>query len=156
MAVIELTKDNFTETIEGNGTVIVDFWATWCGPCRAFAPIFEKASAKHEDVVFAKIDTDAQKELAAAFQIRSIPTLMAFRENIAVFHQAGMMRPKQLDELVEKVGELDMDEVRRQIAEHEAADAAEAAKDSADSDGEEPEVETPAAAGAEDEANDDF
>ncbi len=120
MAVIELTKDNFNETIEQGGIVFVDFWATWCGPCRAFAPIYDKAAERNEDVVFGKIDTDAQRELAAAFQIQSIPTLMGFRDNIAVFKHSGMMRPAQLDDVLGKIRGLDMDDVRRQIAEHEA------------------------------------
>jgi thioredoxin len=121
MSVIELTKDNFQETIDGEGIVLVDFWATWCGPCRAFAPVFEKAAGAHGDVTFAKVDTEAQRELAAAFQIQAIPTLMAFRDNILVFRQAGALPGSALERLISDVKGLDMDDVRKQIAEHEAA-----------------------------------
>ncbi|PRP96581.1 putative thioredoxin-2 [Enhygromyxa salina] len=121
MSVIELTKDNFQETIDGEGIVFVDFWATWCGPCRAFAPTFEKAAEKHQDIKFGKIDTEAQRELAAAFQIQAIPTLAAFRDNILVFRQSGALPPPAFERLIGEVRGLDMDDVRRQIAEAEAS-----------------------------------
>lgn len=121
MSLIELTKDNFQETINGDGIVFVDFWAAWCGPCRAFAPTFEKAATKHEDITFGKIDTESQRELASAFQIASIPTLMAFRDNILVFTQPGAMQPPAFERLIGEIRELDMDDVRKQIAEHEAS-----------------------------------
>lgn len=120
MSTIELTKENFKETIEGNATVIVDFWAPWCGPCRAFAPTFEAVSEANEDVVFAKVNTEEQPELGAAFGIRSIPTLMAFRDQIAIFQQAGALPRGPFEQLVEKIKELDMDEVRAQIAAQDA------------------------------------
>lgn len=113
MATIALTQETFEETISGNDIVVIDFWASWCGPCKAFAPVFEKVSGQFTDVVFAKVDTDAQQELAAAFQIRSIPTLMIFRESTILFAQPGMVPEKVLVELVEKVRTLDMEEVRK-------------------------------------------
>jgi len=122
MATVELTKDNFEETITGNDTVIVDFWAEWCGPCRQFAPTFEKASGEHADIVFGKVDTEAQPELAEFFNIRSIPTLMVFRDNVVLYSQAGALPDHVLDELIGKVREVDMDEVHKQIAEHQAAE----------------------------------
>jgi thioredoxin 1 len=118
VATVELTSDNFTSTIDDNEVVLVDFWADWCGPCRTFAPFYDAVSARHEDVVFGKVDTEAQQELAGAFQIRSIPTLMAFRDNVMVFQQAGVMPEAALEDLVEQIKALDMDEVHRQIAEH--------------------------------------
>ncbi|PRQ08756.1 thioredoxin [Enhygromyxa salina] len=121
MSLIELTTDNFQETIDGDGIVFVDFWASWCGPCRAFAPTFENAAAKHEDITFGKIDTESQRELASAFQIQSIPTLMAFRDNILVFNQAGALPPAAFERLIGEIRGLDMDDVRKQIAEHEAS-----------------------------------
>lgn len=135
MSVIELTKDNFQDTIDKDGIVIVDFWATWCGPCRAFAPTFEKAATKHTDITFAKLDTEHQREVAGAFQIQAIPTLMAFRDNILVFRQAGALPPPAFERLIGEVRGLDMDEVRKQIAEAEhehgddAGDSGEAASD---------------------------
>lgn len=120
MATLTLTKDNIEETIERNDVVLLDFWASWCGPCRAFAPTFEAASEKYPSAVFGKIDTEDQRELAAGLQITSIPTLMIFRENILVFRQPGALPPGALNDLIDKVLELDMDDVRRQIAEHEA------------------------------------
>ena len=121
MSTIELTKDNFQEIIDGDGIVFVDFWATWCGPCRTFAPVFENAAKKHVDVKFGKIDTESQRELAAAFEIQAIPTLMAFRDNILVFRQSGALPPPAFERLIEEVRGLDMDDIRKQIAEHEAS-----------------------------------
>jgi len=116
MATIELNSDNFRPTIDGNETVIVDFWAPWCAPCRSFAPVFEAASEKHPDVVFAKINTEEQQELAAAFNIRSIPTLMVFRQQIILYAEAGALPAQALDQLIAQIGQLDMDKVRADIA----------------------------------------
>ena len=115
MAVVELTKENFEQVVTSNPTVIVDYWAPWCGPCRGFAPVFEKVSEKHPDVVFAKVNTDEEQEIASHFQIRSIPTLMVFREQIIVFSQPGALPQGAFEQVVDKVKELDMDEVRKQI-----------------------------------------
>ncbi len=115
MATIELNQDNFESTISDNDIVIVDFWAPWCGPCRSFAPTFEAVSEKHEDIVFAKVNTEDEQEIAAAFQIRSIPTLMIFREKIILFSQPGAMPGQQLEDIIKQVRELDMDEVRKDI-----------------------------------------
>jgi thioredoxin 1 len=120
MATTDLTgSENFQKTIDDNDIVLVDFWADWCGPCKSFAPTYESVSEQHDDVVFAKVDTEAQQELAAAFQIRSIPTLMAFRDNVMVFSQAGALPEASLQDLIGQIKALDMDDVRRQIAEHE-------------------------------------
>lgn len=116
MATLELTKENFEQTITGNDFVIIDFWAPWCGPCRNFAPIYEAASENHADVVFAKVNTEEEQELAAHFQIRSIPTLMIFREQIIIFSQPGMLPGNAFEELIGKAKELDMDQVRKDIA----------------------------------------
>ncbi|MCB1725252.1 MAG: thioredoxin [Gammaproteobacteria bacterium] len=115
MAVVELTKDNFEEVVTSNDFVIVDFWAPWCGPCRSFAPTYEKVSTDHPDVVFAKVNTEEEQEIAGHFQIRSIPTLMIFRDKIIIFSEAGALPESAFRELVKKAGELDMDEVRRQV-----------------------------------------
>ncbi len=115
MATTTLTADNFQSTIEKKGIVIIDLWAAWCGPCRAFAPIFEAASKKYPDITWGKVDTDAEQDLAAALQIRSIPTLMVFRDGILLFAQPGMLPGAAIDQLVEKVRALDMDDIRRQI-----------------------------------------
>jgi thioredoxin 1 len=119
VATVALNKDNFTQTITDNETVIVDFWAEWCGPCRTFAPTFEQASEKHDDIVFAKVDTEDQQELAYSFGIRSIPTLMVFRDQILLYNEPGALPPEVFEDLIGQVKALDMDDVRRQIAERE-------------------------------------
>ncbi|MEZ5671466.1 MAG: thioredoxin [Thiotrichaceae bacterium] len=116
MATVELNKENFENTISSNNLVLVDFWAAWCGPCRNFAPVYERASEKHTDVVFGKVNTEEQRELAQTFQIRSIPTLMIFREQIIIFSQAGSLPEQALTEVIEKAKNLDMDLVRAEIA----------------------------------------
>jgi len=122
MATIDLTKDTFEETILNNDTVFVDFWAEWCGPCRAFGPVFEKLSEQHPDIVFGKVDTEAEQELAGYFQIRSIPTLMAFKDKIGVYSQPGALPENSLADLIEQINALDMDEVRKEMAEHDDHD----------------------------------
>lgn len=119
MATTELTKENFQDVVGNNDFVIVDFWAPWCGPCRNFAPIYEAASEKHADIVFGKVNTEEEQELAGYFQIRSIPTLMIFREKIIIFSQPGMLPANAFDDLIARARELDMDHVRKEIAEQE-------------------------------------
>ncbi|PZR55164.1 thioredoxin [Xylanimonas oleitrophica] len=119
MATVELTDETFEKTVTDNDIVLVDFWASWCGPCRQFAPIFEQSSQEHPDVVHGKLDTEAQQRIAAAAGITAIPTLMAFREGIMVFNQAGALPAPALQQVVEAVKGLDMDEVRKTLAEHE-------------------------------------
>ncbi|MBB4905233.1 thioredoxin family protein [Actinophytocola algeriensis] len=116
MATIELTKDNFGEAVSGPGTLLVDFWAAWCGPCRQFAPVFEDAAENNPDLTFGKVDTEAQVELAQAFGISSIPTLMVVREGVVVYAQPGALPAPALADLIGKVRELDMDEVRAKVA----------------------------------------
>jgi thioredoxin 1 len=117
VAVVELTKENFEATVTGNDFVIVDYWAPWCGPCRSFAPTYEKVSEEFPNVVFAKVNTEDEQEIAGQFGIRSIPTLMIFRDQIIIYSEAGALPEASFKELVTKASELDMDDVRKQIAE---------------------------------------
>ncbi len=123
MAVVELTKGNFEQVVTGNPTVIVDYWAPWCGPCRSFAPVFERVAEKHPDIVFAKVNTEDEPEIAGHFQIRSIPTLMNFRDSVIIFAQPGALPESALEQIIAKAKEVDMDEVRKQIAAQEAAES---------------------------------
>lgn len=123
MATMELTNENFQETINDNAVVLIDFWASWCGPCKSFEPVFEAASEKNPDMIFAKVNTEEQMELAAHFQVRSIPMLAIFKEQILVFAQPGALPASAVDQLIEQVRELDMDKVRADIAEQQKSNA---------------------------------
>lgn len=120
MATLDLTKDNFEEVVTGNNMVVIDFWAPWCGPCRGFAPVFEAASEKYPDIVFAKINSDDEQELAGHFGIRSIPTLMIFREQVILYSQAGALPASGLDSVISQARELDMAKVHAEIAQQQA------------------------------------
>ncbi len=124
VATVELTKDTFEDTILSNDIVLVDFWAEWCGPCRFFAPVYEKVSEQYPDLVFAKVDTEAERELASYFNIRSIPTLMIFRDDIGIFSQPGALPEDALTDVIGRAQKVDMEEVRRQIKDKDAHDAA--------------------------------
>lgn len=124
MSVVELKRDDFEQMITSNDFVVIDFWAPWCAPCRSFAPVYEKVSEDHDDIIFAKLNTEEEQEIAAHFQIRSIPTLMIFREKIIIFSQPGALPENGLRQLLDKAKELDMAEVRRQLAEQEQKEQA--------------------------------
>lgn len=126
MATTDLTTDAFQQTLEDNDILLIDFWAEWCGPCKQFAPVYEEVSEQHPDVTFAKVDTEAEQELAAAANISSIPTLMAFREKVLVFSQPGALNADQLTQVISAVKDLDMDEVHKQVAEQQTEGDAEA------------------------------
>ncbi|PHP53342.1 thioredoxin [Actinomyces ruminis] len=126
MAPKDITGAEFNQTVRGEGITLVDFWASWCGPCRRFAPVFEKAAENNPDITFAKVDTEAERDLAGALGISSIPTLMVFRDDVLVYREAGALPASALDSLITQVRELDMDEIKRKIAEEEAAGAAQA------------------------------
>jgi thioredoxin 1 len=117
MATIELTRENFNETVDGDKMVLIDFWAGWCGPCRLFGPVYERVSERHDDIVFGKVDTEAQAELAGAFGISSIPTVMIIRDRVVLYAEPGAMREQDLEKLIDGARAVDMDEVRRQAAE---------------------------------------
>ncbi|KNB52963.1 thioredoxin family protein [Streptomyces caatingaensis] len=117
---VELTKENFDEVVSGADFVLINFWATWCGPCKRFAPVYDRVAAKHEDLVFAKVETDSQAELSAAFEISSVPTLMIVRDNIAVYAQPGALPEAALEDVIRQARALDMDEVRASVAEAQA------------------------------------
>jgi thioredoxin 1 len=123
MATVALTKDNFESMVTENDTVIVDFWASWCGPCMQFGPTFEEVSEEHPDIVFAKVNTEEQQELAQYFSIQSIPTLMVFREKVVLYSQPGALPPEMFKDLVGQIKAVDMQDVHRQIAEHEASES---------------------------------
>ena len=120
MATVALDKDNFEDTVNNNDFVIVDFWAPWCGPCRSFAPVYDKVSEDFDNIVFAKVNTEQEQEIAAHFQIRSIPTLMIFREKIIIYSQAGALPESHFRQLIDKANQLDMAEVRKQVSEQQA------------------------------------